>query len=63
MNPSVRISVPVRGTCPAGHDVTYELPTEVAAGSHGMAVADATCPEHGEHVRLSGHYTTPGADL
>lgn len=57
MNERVSIVVHVTGTCPAGHAVTYDMPVTVARGSHGCATADATCPQHGQPVSLSGTYT------
>ncbi|WP_157767574.1 hypothetical protein [Actinosynnema pretiosum] len=53
---TISITVPTTGTCPAGHPVSYDMPTTVVRGSHGTAVANATCPVHGKPVRLTGDY-------
>lgn len=58
MTEQISISVPVSGMCPAGHAVTYDLPTTVASGSSGFATCDATCPDHQQAVTLTGSYTT-----
>lgn len=55
----MNVTVQIQGTCPAGHEVTRDLPIQVVRGAEGTVTATKKCPPPcGGHINLAGRYTT-----